>query len=256
MSAGTVIQRSLVVAAQCIFLISIAVGSVSAQKTDCPPGGGPGQWSVSATDLSASSDWRCADENSRDLRISSPDHRSSVLVKADRWWIEVDGKRVPSAGKDSNVGYPAELAWSPDSKSLYITQSDGSIAGFHTNVYTFEDGLVKEVLPKINELVEHEFNQHHACRYVRNGKRYMDSPNVAGLAWSDDSTSLLVVAEVRPDSDCDREYFGGYLVSIATSEIKKTYSPQELKDELAKTIGSRLQGDFKDLSKRQRDAKP
>lgn len=237
-----------------LFLLTFP--SVPGQESGCPPGGGPGWWSRAATDLIASSDFRCTSEELRDLRILSPDHRIAVRVVKDAWWVEVGNRKLSLKGTESKVGYPAELAWSPDSRAFYITEGVGNIDGFRLRLYRVEDEGIR-ILPDVNRMVQQDFNRQHMCVSYPGSKTLEDNPNVAGVEWLGGSDQLLVVAEVPPHGTCTQMgYFGGYVVSVSSAAIMERFSPRELLRKWHDVVGRRLREEFLDLTAKQRDDLP
>lgn len=214
-----------------------------------------GQWSSAASDLCPGEDSAIPGEN-RKLRVVASGRKTVFHVVDGRWWVTVNGKPQSLNSKHSHVGCPAEVGWSSDSKAFYITQSDGQIAGFHTEVFLLANGLA-ELTPGINSLVERDFTRDHGCIQRITGKRVTEKPNIVGLRWVKDHDQLLLVAEVRPDNLCGhRGYFAGYLVEIPTGKIIERYSPGELNRQWATDLGVRLKGDFEGLPVKERNLKP
>jgi hypothetical protein len=177
-----------------LFCLVLIVGQSAArdQVTQCPPGCGPGRWSLEAVDLSSESGK--APYESRDIRIASPDQQKTVRIVKDRWWVEIGGRKISPNSKTESLLYPAELAWAPDSRALYITQSVGYSTGYHTEVYRLkEDDL--HLVTGVNETIQRDFERQHKCDYGQ-------LPNVAGLKWLGDSEQLVRVAEVPPVGIC------------------------------------------------------
>ncbi|MHB8411409.1 MAG: hypothetical protein ACYDDI_05615 [Candidatus Acidiferrales bacterium] len=242
------------------YAISVLIfmcSSIISSGQECVPGRSAGQWSVAAADLCTTVKGTVPDFT-RDLRVYSEGKKYAVHVVKNRWWVENAGKRLPLAVPKAYVGYPAELAWALDGKAFYITWSNGSIAGFVTEVYRIDDHNVEPV-PDLNRIVQKDFNLRHECVFYDKGKNIGYDPNVVGLKWADNSTSgLVVVAEIPPDSLCGEGmgYFGGYLISIPGEQILKRYSPEDLFQQFGKVMGQRLRGDFSGLTGKQRSELP
>jgi hypothetical protein len=192
----------------------------------------------------------------RDLLIYSADRSFEVHVVKDRWWVIVGRKRLALVARQSNVGCPAELSWSPDNKAIYITQSDGSIGGFHTDIYVVS-GDSLNAAPDITQEALRDFNRKRKCVQRVKGKLLEEDRNIAGVKWAKGSSRLLVAVEIRPDSLCaQRGYFAGYLVAVPGGEILARYSPIQLLRVAAGELGPRLKGDFADLSREDRAQLP
>jgi hypothetical protein len=181
------------------------------------------------------------------------DHLMAVYVSNDQWTLVAGEKKFRLPMPSSYVSfYPAELSWAPDGNAFYITQSDATseIDGFHTEVFTVSDARANPG-PDITQEVLARFHLTHRCSLAFDGGvRYDDSDaNIAGLAWADGSSQLVVVAEVPPDSSCGtRGYFGGYLVRVTDGKILRTYSPLELHRRWRKAFGIRLISDYSHLN--------
>lgn len=242
----------------CSAVVFLAIASF-VQGAECPATGKPGIWSKQALYL-CSHDTGKAPPNdlARDIRVYSPDRRKAVDVTNDKWFVEVDGKRL-EGGMGAVSYYPAELSWAPDSRAFYITESDATseIDGFHTDVYRVRDDRI-EPLADVNRVVHEAFDHRHNCVTEFRGKKYNENiANIAGIAWVKGSDELLVVAEIVPDSDCGpRGYFGGYLLSTANGRILQQYSPKELGRDWKGVFGKRLEKDYVDLTLKQRLRKP
>jgi hypothetical protein len=223
------------------------------QAPDCPSGAA-GRWSVQALDLCTSVNGTVPDLT-RSIRVPSPDGQKIIRIEKDQWWLIVTGQKIPLKPHNAYVTYPAEIAWAPDSKAFYVTQSDGNIAGFHTIIYQLEGKQIRSL--DLNRLLHRDFDRRHKCVFYDGGKDVGEDPNIGGLQWIDGSRSLLFIAEIPPHSLCPEPgYFGGYLVSIPDRRIMSRYSPQQLMTDWATVLGERLRGDFSSLSQPQRLAVP
>lgn len=232
-------------------LSPIALG----QAVECPPGCSPGRWSARAIDLS--SERTKAPERARNISIYSSDRHKIIRVVKEQWWVEDGARRLePGQHGQSQVLYPAEIAWAPDNNTFFLTQSIGYTTGYYTEVYRIKDTRV-ERLGNVNPTVMRAFAIHHDCKYFDKGVNIGSKPNIAGLNWMQDSDRLLMVAEVPPISICQQMgYFGGYMVSISSGKILERYSPQQLIDHWEKVLGDRLKSDFAHLSPAQKVAIP
>jgi hypothetical protein len=231
-------------------LLLLTVSLVSAQETRCPPGCSPGRWSTDAIDLSS----RRVKEpyEDRDIRIYSPDHQKSFHVVNDHWWIEVGVKRFSLSQKDSDLLYPAEMAWAPDSRAFFITDSVGYSTGYRADVYQVtQDKLL--AITKLSSIIQMDFDRHHRCFDGPVG----NAPNVAGFKWLGGSDHLLFIAEVPPIGICkEAEYFGGYEIALASQQIVQRLSPQQLGDRWGEVLGERLKSNLGYLSAEAKTALP
>jgi hypothetical protein len=242
-----IILRSRLHAQRVPLLLLLAHSVGWGQAVDCPPGCSPGRWSNRAVDLSSAPSR--TPEETRDIRVVSPDGQKIARIVKDKWWVEIDGTKIPPGPKASRISYPAELAWAPNSRALYITEGAGYSTGYRTVVYGLENNKLSHS-DRVNQIVQHDFERHHKCAEGQ-------LPNVAGLLWMNDSKRLLVVAEVPPVSICpDMEYFGGYLISVGDGQIVERYGPSAMEDRWRDVLGDTLKSDFANLSAEQRAALP
>ena len=214
----------------------------------CPPQGKPGIWSREATYLCSRA---TRDGFARDIRVYSPDRSKAVHVVNDSWFVEIGNTTLRPDAVESHVSYyPAELLWAPDSQAFYITQSDATseINGFHTELYRVDGQSIRHV-QNIWTAVNDRFAKLHNCVH--------EHPNTAGLKWVEGMSRIVVVEEIPSDSVCaPREYFSGYLVSTADSQVIQEYSPEELFRRWGRVFGGRLRGDYRDLRPAEREDKP
>lgn len=247
-SPGATVRRTL-----CAVLLMVGSCAASGQRSGCAPGGGPGRWAKTATDLdvSSSNDPGCQDEESRDIRVYSPDRSKLVHVVGDQWWVETGKRRISLDSKARFIGYPAELGWAPDNRTFFITQSSGSFGQFFARIYRIQENEI-EVFADIGETVLRHFDRQYACVVTDNGKRKLYGSNIAAFRWMDRGNQLLLVAEVPPDNICEHaSYFAGYLVSIPEGRIIERYTPQELAHRWISFFGIRLKGDYDTVIEKQ-----
>ena len=113
------------------------------------------------------------------------------------------------------------IKWSPDSRAFYVMWSNGGmIGGYSVRAFSVENDLVTELPgPKA---VAAEFARHYYCRTRGN--------NLFAVRWVDDSSQLLMKAQVYPTSDCGRYagHLAGYLVNTSTGEIRRKYTQKEV----------------------------
>ncbi len=229
-------------------LLSLAYSSGWAgQGVECPPGCSPGRWSSEAVDLSSVRSK--APYETRDIRVPSPDRQKIAHIVKDKWWIEIGGEKISPGPKDSSILYPAELAWAPDSRAFFITESSSYSTGFQILIYRIENDKLRYI-GSVNQIVQSDFERRHKCS---EGQR----SNIAGLSWQDDSQHLLVVAEVPPVGICEHiGYFGGYLISVTAHQIVERYSPDAIANRWKDALGYRLKGDYEHLPVEQRAMLP
>jgi hypothetical protein len=246
----------------CLLLAIVAAPSlVDAQEKSCvhSPHGLPGWWSATAIDLIDYADSaRCYDEDSRNISIPSPDGKTELRLYGDsiRFVYRKASGPTLHIHHFATVGYPAEISWAPDSNAFYITESNGSIRGFQATIYYGQERRLRE-LPDISPVIWSAINDHHQCVEIGHDKiKYVVDANIAGLRWVENSSRLLLIAEIPVDTPCPRGYFAGYVIALPERTIVARYSPSELMKLYPESIGRRLRGDYQDLSVRERDTAP
>ena len=221
--------------------VSMTIPLLGGETTLCPPGCGPGHWSTAAIDLSPAK--MKAPYESRDITVDSPDRQKSLRVVKDHWWVEIAELKIFPPAEAAEILYPAEAAWAPDSRSLFITQSAGYSTGYRVDVYRISDSKLVQI--HLSSIVARAFDRRHRC----SDGQVSNDPNTAGFKWLDDSDRLLVVAEAPPVGVCkDANYFGGYEVSLTSRKILQSFSPQQLHDQWDGELGERLRDDLTLLS--------
>jgi hypothetical protein len=233
-----------------ITLLLTITSAAKAQTRNCSLHTIPGQWSRSAVDISPP-----APSGRQDLRICSPDRQKVVRVRDESWWVEIDGTRLTPDSKASRLAPYAELSWAPDSLAFYISESEGFSTGYHTDIYVIRRQYIRRV-SGASPIVSSAFERHHGCHYRYEGTDVGNKPNVAGLQWSD-AHHLVIVAEIPPVSICKQmEYFGTYLLSLDEMMIEKSFSPKQSYENWHWAFGTRLCGDFEQLSGDERKTAP
>ncbi len=245
-----------------ILLLFLAAmpGWASGVRVVCPPDD-HGQWSKEAMFLCPQ--YKGGDYI-RDMRVQSPDGEAVVRVGYENWWLEMGGRKMALPSKesrlatdDSRVAENAELAWAPDGKTFYLTQSENraGVQGFYTGVYRVAERNIASI--NVNEVIQREFDRHHRCTaYDARGKRYSEESDIGAVKWVDGSDLLLMVAETTFDSQCDRGYFAGYLVSLSQRKVIRRYTARKLMTQWGDVVGDRLKEDFHNLTAEQKDAEP
>lgn len=197
----------------------------------------PGLWSAHATRLEYSPG-TAEKPGIRALRIPSPDKKLVLVVRDNLITVERGGGRLH--GTEGVRLHPlAEMAWAPDAKAFFITQSDGGNVGTWTlDVYLIDGNQVRQV-DVIHE-VKLEFSKHYRCSELTNPTA-TEEPNIAALAWLHDSSNLLVVAEVPPHSSCpEMGKLGGYIVAVPSGRILQDMDEKSLRASWTRTLGERL----------------
>ncbi len=181
-----------------------------------------GVWSREATFLEYH-------EGARRIEIISPDRRKIVIIEGVAFDVVMDGARLPGT-EEKGVTTLAELAWSPDSRAFFITQSYGGAVGdWHIRVYLIENGRVR-VYNVSQDIVKEFRKQYNACE-----------PNVGAITWVHGSKKLLLVAEVPPHSVCPQMgEVRAYIVEVPTGKIVEEFDRKSLKARWGRHLGQRF----------------
>ena len=167
-------------------------------------------WSKEATYLSYK-------ERIRQIQVVAPDHGKAITVNNDKLDIISDGRLLFSVYVDTL----AEVAWSPDSRAFFITESRGGNVGtFIVSVYTVENGIIRyfDVMQKAIS----EFKKHYMC-YVP------EVPNIGAVKWLGGSDKLLLMSEVPPHSGCpEMGKVRGYIVEVPSGRIVEEFDERTL----------------------------
>lgn len=186
--------------------------------------------------------------------IQSPDHRSSVEVICHERKGAVGGKPVTYETYSLRIlaadgrRYKAplregahELLWAPNSRLFFVDGSENSYAGFFVDVYQVEASGVRKLTitgPAQRDMVRSfppckAWNRDGAtCASIASDPEF----NMSGLAWANDSSAILVFAEVP----CDSLYGGimcqvhGYELNALNGRILKRFSALQTKQQWAK----------------------
>jgi hypothetical protein len=186
--------------------------------------------------------------------LASPDglgiiHAVEVESSADdswpfKTWVTRSGRnyRLPFGGFVS-----AEVAWSPDSSSFFVTYSDGGAVGlYHVLVYSIDKAGL------------------HSAEPIRNGSRLLrttcftpEDPNLGAIRWGTDSKSLLIAAEVPPHSNCAlMGTFRAVEIAVPGGKVLKAYNQLEAKRVFGEILGIELRNADDDCVKKPRSCVP
>lgn len=137
---------------------------------------------------------------------------------------------------DANAWPCPEIAWSPTSDVFFVTYSDGGAVGtYHVSAYRFSDGNLVKIDP--TPAVRRDFQKRYPKCFSP------EEPNIAGIAWSADSTKLLVAAEVLPHANCDdMGTFALYAVAVPSGKIIDRIPQVTAKASLHVVLGTELRG--------------
>ena len=168
----------------------------------------------------------------RRLIFPSPNGRSIVLIDGPRVWVRVD-RRVRHLNRDVGLGWPAEIAWAPDSSAFFITQTNDGLDGpWSSRIFLVGRDGVHVVDPARNAVGR--FRAQQSCAPS-------DVPNVAAAAWLDGAKRLLIVTEVPPRSSCAQTgKAAGYVVAIPSAQVERELTGEALHREFRARLGPRV----------------
>lgn len=132
-------------------------------------------------------------------------------------------------------GWPCpEIGWSPASALFFVTYSTGGAVGtYHVSTYRLSAGSIKRM--DLTKAARRDFLR----RYPRCFSP--EEPNITGVAWSADSTKLLVAAQVLPHSNCDNMgTFKLYAVAVSNAAIVSRIPQIAAKATLRDVLGPEL----------------
>jgi len=127
-----------------------------------------------------------------------------------------------------------EIGWSATSTLFFVTYSDGGAVGtYHVSVYRISAGRMEKI--DLTRAVRRDFQRHYPkCDSP-------EEPNIAAVAWSADSTKLLVAAQVLPHSNCDNMgTFSLYTVTVSNGRIIDRIPQLAAKASLYGVLGQEL----------------
>ena len=193
-----------------------------------------GPWSSKT--ISLFNTWTGLDTNpDRRLRLSSPDKTKALVVNGFQIRLLTDGHLFWTPfGKM----HDAEVAWSPDSKRLFVTWSEsGELGPWQVQVYDVaKNGLIE--LRNITKEARRDIlrREHEAPipKWVTREYREMwrsliyCPPDMIGSQWLNGSREILVAARAGPDSGC--RYMADivvYRLDAETGKILQTYKAHE-----------------------------
>lgn len=227
---------------KCVVSICVVVGlfgvTTSKGAVGMPAPGKSGIWSKKAISL----DPKFGSNGTRDITVFAPNGTLRLVVgniyisiyRNQKQLRIVRPRNANMYNKAVGVGSLAEVQWAPDSRAFYITQSDGGILGtWYTIIYLIRQNQVVPL--DVSSQVKQRFEKTYSCQ---DGT---EAPNIAGVAWTQHSSALLVVAEVPPHSSCPdmgRQY--GYIVKIPSGDVIKKLSYGDLLKNWNQFLGVRI----------------
>jgi hypothetical protein len=172
-------------------------------------------------------------------QLAAPDHKtnvhlSSALIHGENHLLLTFDLGAKKSSFDVGRGIDAELLWSPDSKALAVTTSNGSSNGvFNLFVFQIDNTAVKRI--DATQTVRKIFGHPVACAYA-------EPPNVAAVAWLESSARLLVAAQILNHSICDSYgTFKLYELNVSDLTTAKTFDQIEAKRLFGPKLGVFLQ---------------
>lgn len=170
--------------------------------------------------------------------IWSPNHLRKIVTRFPPEGVTALLSAIDEDGHEFAVETEAwscpEIGWSPMSSLFFVTYSDGGAVGtYHVSVYRISAGRMKKI--DLTGAVRRDFKRHYPkCDSP-------EEPNIAGVAWSQDSTKLLVAAEVLPHSNCDNMgTFSLYTVAVSNGRIIDRIPQLAAKASLYGVLGQEL----------------
>jgi len=180
----------------------------------------------------------CADDSkSETAAVASPDGKKSITIK-----ISHEGN-LELALQEGDAAYTLpsfnwscpEILWAPDSKAFFLNYSDGGAVGnFHVVVFRLnEEGFTS-----------YEPTQAAKADFLKNYPTCFrpEEPNMAGIAWQENSHRLLISAEVLPHSNCDMMgTFSAYVVDADSGKVLAKHGQLDAKKRFRPLLGAELQ---------------
>jgi hypothetical protein len=223
-------KRSLFLLVVCVLGLQAHARATSEIRHWFAPNGN-GTFSASAQNVCEVSSSASGDE------IWSPNHLRKIVTRpsadgaATLFAVDEDGREF--AIETAAWSCP-EIGWSPTSTLFFATYSDGGAVGtYHVSAYRISAGRMEKI--DLSGAVRRDFQRHYPkCDSP-------EEPNIAGVAWSVDSTKLLVAAQVLPHSNCDNMgTFNLYTVAVPNGKIIDRIPQLAAKTSLYDLLGQKL----------------
>jgi hypothetical protein len=187
--------------------------------------------------FSAAARKACAGAGSRsDVFIRSPNRKKMITVKTTK--DEATTLAVDEGGRKftiSTEGWPCpEIGWSPASDVFFVNYSDGGAIGtYHVAAYQLSKGRLAEI--RLASEVRRDFLERYPKCFSP------EEPNIAGIAWANSATRLLIAAQVIPHSNCDNMgTFMLYEVAVPSGKVIRRFSQIEAKALFYNLLGPEL----------------
>jgi len=168
-----------------------------------------------------------------ELKISSPDE--SVAVEFDR-----DGRLTLFKAGDVfkalpyQIEAPAMFSWSPKSDEFFVNDGQGS--GMSSTFRLFQIHAA--------QVTENRAAESQAASIYRKRKRCAPSaadPNVWGLGWSEDSSTIYLLVQTTVNEPCGEPgSFMSMNVSASSGEVERVFSETETMNRFAALLPPEL----------------
>jgi hypothetical protein len=167
------------------------------------------------------------------VALASPDGRSNAVVGPGDD-LKLSGA-IGGASERVMKGPNGAMAWSPDSRGLFVTINDGGAVGSF-DLIAFVPVRGKLVKRDLTALVHRIYRQPGRCFEP-------EPPNVAGVAWLGSYRRLLVAGQTLPHSMCDSMgNFTAYVIDPVTMQVIETVGQIDAKARWSALMGPQLQG--------------
>lgn len=169
--------------------------------------------------------------------IWSPNHMRKIVTRpspeGDTKLFAIDEDGHEFAIETEGWSCP-EIGWSATSALFFVTYSDGGAVGtYHASAYLFSPRSIKKM--DLTGAARRDFQSHYPKCFSP------EEPNIVGVAWSADSTKLLVAAQVLPHSNCDNMgTFSLYAVAVPNGRIIDRIPQTAAKASLHDVLGQEL----------------
>jgi hypothetical protein len=192
---------------------------------------GNGKFSAAAQSVCTVSSPTSGDE------IWSPDHLRKIVTRptadGDTALFAVDEDGHEFAIETAAWSCP-EIGWSLTSALFFVTYSEGGAVGtYHVATYRLSAGNMRKM--DLTTAVRRDFQRQYPRCFSP------EEPNIAAVAWSADSSRLLVAAQVLPHANCDNMgTFKLYEVAVPSGAIVRRISQVASKVPLHDVLGPEL----------------
>jgi hypothetical protein len=156
--------------------------------------------------------------------FTSPDSQKRLLVDKSGFSFFVSGKRIAWTGGSNLDADGSEISWSPTSSAFFISDGGGcGLDGWTIHVFSVSGSQLlehDEINGRIVSLFRGQFNCSKAAA----------DPNVRGLGWGKDGTSLLAFAQSTVSESCGAQGdLRGFAVMVGTGAVSRVLSEKETK---------------------------